>query len=160
MNGEAEKHKLKTNASSFLTKEDGAGYLFAVKPRNESFESHRKEERECRVRICSSHLSSRGIASAMKGPSPSPLVSLDLGHGHFWYNGVWVVWASGPGGGPLSLHDDITVISTKHAERDEKRGKRDVTSTFAATTLARASLPPCPFSGTAVAKIILALDVA
>ena len=97
-------------------KEDGAGYLFAVKPRNESFESHRKEERECRVRICSSHLSSRGIASAMKGPSPSPLVSLDLGHGHFWYNGVWVVWASGPGGGPLSLHDDITVISTKHAE--------------------------------------------
>ena len=71
---------------------------------------------ECGVRICSSHLSSRGIASAMKGPSPSPLVSLDLGHGHFWYNGVWVVWASGPGGGPLSLHDDIAVISTKHAE--------------------------------------------
>lgn len=66
------------------------------------------------------------------------LVSLNLGHGHFWYNGVWVVWASGPGGGPLSLHDDIAVISTKHAERDEKRGKRDVTSTFAATTLALA----------------------
>lgn len=162
MNGEAEKQKLKTNASSFLTKEDGAGYLFAVKPRNESFESHRKEERECRVRICSSHLSSRGIASAMKGPSPSPLVSLDLGHGHFWYNGVWVVWASGPGGGPLSLHDDITVISTKHAEtrRDGRETSPQLSLQRRSRSLARASLPPCPFSGTAVAKIILALDVA
>ena len=45
MNGEAEKQKLKTKASTSLTKDDGAGYLFAVKLRNESFQSHRKEER-------------------------------------------------------------------------------------------------------------------
>ena len=66
-------------------------------------------------------------------PSLPSYVSLDLGDGHFWCNGVWVEWARR---GALCMADHITLFSTEHVRTETER---DAASR---TTRARAS---CPF---------------
>lgn len=62
---------------------------------------------------------SRITALTMKGVPPSlpSYVSLDLGDGHFWCNGVWVEWARR---GALCMADHITLFSTEHVQRQRE----------------------------------------